>query len=212
MEMLKQVVRSVPALQTWVERVRSKREYDAWMRNGRTGGAPHIVKQRTVSEYAAAYRCPIFVETGTFQGAMVQAMAQRFETIFSIELSDALFERARRRFRSRPHITLLHGDSATVLPPLVKRLDRPALFWLDGHYSAGETARGIKDTPIYEELTSILDVKTPSHVVLIDDARCFVGQHDYPAIDELRAVVAQKRPDLTFDVCDDIIRIAPARA
>jgi hypothetical protein len=209
MQSLKRIIRELPAVQTWLEGVRSRREYEAWQKSGGEGPSPHLVKQRTIREYARRYGCTVLVETGTFRGQMIQAMRGAFERIISIELSPALFKAARRRFRSRPNVELQHGDSMVALPPIVKRLNSPALFWLDGHYSAGDTARGVKDTPIYEELTSILNAGEVGHVVLIDDARCFVGKNDYPALDELRAIVAQQRPDLEMVVRDDIIRIAP---
>src|ERR1051325_2291173 len=44
------------------------------------------------------------------------------------------------------------------------------------------------------------------HVILIDDARCFDGTHDYPTIDELRRAVLNIRPDWLFETANDIIR------
>jgi hypothetical protein len=81
------------------------------------------------------------------------------------------------------------------------------LFWLDGHYSGGITAKGPLDTPIVKELDSILNHSVTGHVILIDDARCFVGENDYPTIDELREILHTERPRWVFEVKDDIIRI-----
>ena len=55
------------------------------------------------------------------------------------------------------NVELLHGDSGTELGNVMNKINQPALFWLDGHYSAGVTAKGDKDTPIYEELVCILN-------------------------------------------------------
>ena len=55
----------------------------------------------------------------------------------------------------------------------VGKLEEPTLFWLDGHYSGGVTARGSKETPILDEVDKILSTKESRHVLIVDDARCF---------------------------------------
>jgi hypothetical protein len=211
MDLVKQLVRRVPGFQPWLERTRAEKEYLTWQQAGESGAAPHLVKQRTILEYAERHGCRTLVETGTFRGTMVNAMLNKFDRIISVELSPELYAAACRRFRGQPRVTLLHGDSGSVLPSVVSSLDRPTLFWLDSHYSSGDTARGVKDTPIYEELTTILALRDAGHVVLVDDARLFIGRHDYPTIDELTRVVKEARPDLSVTVRHDIIRIAPPR-
>ena len=52
---------------------------------------------------------------------------------------------------------MIQGDSGIELMNLAARIDQPSLFWLDGHYSAEETAKGDKETPVIEELQHILD-------------------------------------------------------
>jgi hypothetical protein len=47
------------------------------------------------------------------------------------------------------------------------------------------------------------------HVILVDDARAFGTLPDYPSLDELRTLAATHKPQLTFEVRDDIIRIHP---
>jgi hypothetical protein len=81
----------------------------------------------------------------------------------------------------------------------------PCLFWLDGHFSAGVTARGDVDTPIVAELDSVLGRSGWNDVVLIDDARLF-GQGDYPSLSWIQQRVADARPGWRFQVRDDIIR------
>lgn len=140
---------------------------------------------------------------------MVEALKHVFDKIYSIELSFELFEKATARFQSDPHIHIIHGDSGKKLGPIVDRIDQPALFWLDGHYSGGDTARGDKDTPIDEELHHILNAKEKRLVVLIDDARCFGTEPSYPSIDELTAMILSERPDVSISVEDDIMRVVP---
>lgn len=178
-----------------------------WERKGSPLPPPHAVKQREMRRYAAEFGLTVLVETGTFEGDMVEAMKGCFERIYSIELSEQLHAKAMQRFIRDANVTLIQGDSGVELGQLCAKLDRPALFWLDGHYSAGETARGEKDTPIYEELNHIFGSDINRHVILIDDARCFGNDADYPTIGELREFISTNRPDATVEVKDDIIRV-----
>lgn len=79
-----------------------------------------------------------------------------------------------------------------MLKRIVNELKEPAIFWLDGHYSGGVTAKGDKFCPIYEELEAILDSNF-NHIIIIDDLRSFVGQDDYPTISELREFVSVRK-------------------
>lgn len=181
---------------------------------GRTALPTDAMKQQTLRQYASRYNLRILVETGTCFGDTVEALKHDFDTIYSIELSEKLFAAAKERFKTSSHIELLHGDSGKVLKVVMERLDRPALFWLDAHYSGGSlrgkvTARGEKDTPIFEELEHILAVHASGHVIIIDDARCFGTDPAYPTIAELTAFVRSRREDLDIVIEDDSIRITP---
>ena len=68
---------------------------------------------------------------------------------------------------------------------------------------------GATETPIEGELKSLLAASAPDHVILIDDARMFTGEGDYPPIGELERRVATAKPNLHLSVKDDVIRIAP---
>ncbi|HUL02547.1 MAG TPA: hypothetical protein VLV16_04845 [Gemmatimonadales bacterium] len=199
-------------IRQWLRARRDRRTLEEWERRGRPVPPPHIVKQRLLRAYAERYGLRTLVETGTYRGDMVEAMRPVFEKIVSIELGQDLFTAARKRFKRVAHVELIQGDSATELRRVVERLDRPSLFWLDGHYSAGETARGQKDTPIYEELDQILGARDLGHVIVIDDARAFGSDPAYPSIDELRAFVLAKRPGARISIQDDSIRIEPPAA
>lgn len=192
-----------------IQRVREKRELKEWERTGRPAPSPHIVKQRTLRAISREFDLRILVETGTFHGEMVEALKDDFEYICSIELSSRLFQRARRRFERDTKVELIHGDSGVELKKVVTGLAQPTLFWLDAHYSAGVTGRGEKDTPVVEELGTILQAQGVEHVILIDDARCFGADPSYPSFSELLEFIKTKRPDYCVQVVDDIIRVLP---
>lgn len=168
----------------------------------------HIKKQKTIMLYQKKYRSEAFVETGTYLGDMVWAVKSIFKEIYSIELSDELYRNAVNRLKDYSHITIFHGDSGKVLIDLIPKIRKEAIFWLDGHYSGGITAKGEKECPIYEELTAIFksDLK---HILLIDDARLFNGTKDYPSISELSEFVSKHKPESKIKIENDIIRITP---
>lgn len=192
----------------WSVRRRQARELRAWERGGRVAvPAPHLVKQQTLKEYAGKYSLKSLVETGTLHGDMIEAMKGSFEMVYSIELSRELYKEAKDRFRADSNVELIQGDSGEELASLVTRLKGPALFWLDGHYSGGDTARGEEDTPIYKELGHILDSGEVGHVIIIDDARCFGTESGYPTIEELKEYITAKRGGLLIELKGDSIRI-----
>lgn len=184
-----------------------KKKFRKWTLSGKPIPPPHMVKQLTVKTYAAQFGIDIFVETGTYLGEMIGAVKYNFKKIYSIELGHELYENARKKFSKHKHILIVNGDSAEVLPEILMDMKEPCLFWLDGHYSGGNTAKGEKETPIMEELKQICAHPVKKHVILIDDAREFTGKNDYPTLESLRIFIGARLPHHEFDVQDDIIRI-----
>jgi hypothetical protein len=179
-----------------------------WEQKGRPAPPPHIVKQNIIKEYQQKYHTSILVETGTYMGDMVAAMCNSFNQIFSIELSEKLHRKAVKKFSTYSHIHLLQGDSGKQLNEIVKQLNEPALFWLDGHYSGGITAMGDKECPVPEELATIL-TSNYKHVILIDDARLFNGTHDYPTIEQVENILQSYGAKYNLDNQDDVLRLTP---
>ena len=167
-----------------------------------SGLPTEAAKAQTVIRYGQ--ETPTLVETGTYHGATIAACLGHFDRIYSIELDETLYEAARARFAGEPSVTVIQGDSSTELARLAALVDDPALFWLDAHYSYGETAKGPHDPPLPWELQAILERGEPD-VILIDDARHMGVLPDYPSIDEIRQLVGDRAS--SFDVENDIIRI-----
>lgn len=170
---------------------------------------PYVVKQKTVKEYAKKFFIHILIETGTYEGDMIYATKTTFSKIFSVELGKTLYEQAKKRFSRFAHISIIQGDSTKVLPDILANIRQPCLFWLDGHYSGGITAKDKLETPIMQELRHILDCSIAEYVILIDDARLFVGRNSWPTIKELQDLIFKAHSDWVFEVKDDIIRIHP---
>jgi len=204
----KKIVRFFP-FRRWLKKQRQKKEIAKWEKDGKPLPPPHAVKQVAIQNYSERFNLDILVETGTYYGDMVEAMRGVFSHIYSIELSHELYEKAKKRFKGEKQIELIWGDSGVEMEKIMGKLDQPALFWLDGHYSAGETARSDKDTPIYEELSHILNAKDRDNVVIIDDAHLFGEDPAYPGKEELFAFIKARMPEADIVVAEDSIRITP---
>lgn len=180
-----------------------------WEKNGRPSPPPHIIKQLAIKNVQKECSYTTLVETGTYLGDMVEAQRMNFLKIYSIELSERLWQGAVKRFKNFPDIEILQGDSGDVLKSLKDRLISPTIFWLDGHYSGGFTALGDKICPVFEELDAIFNNKNLKHIILIDDARLFIGTGGYPTTEELNEYVKANMPNYTMRIKDDIIHIRP---
>jgi len=170
-----------------------------------SGPQPHAVKEAAIQEYKKCYDIHTFVETGTYMGEMVEAMKNSFGKIYSIELNEELYQKAKEKFAKDNNVSIIHGDSGSILPSLLNSITEPVLFWLDGHYSCGFTSKGELDTPIKSELESIFVHANKGHVILIDDARLFNGTNDYPTYRDVKMIV--KKYGYTSKKGNDIIAI-----
>lgn len=177
---------------------------------GFTYPLPPFVKRAILKRAALDHSLRALVETGTQYGDTPWFFRGEMDEIWTVELSPDLAHLARRRFERFPTINVVEGDSAVQLGEIVPRLRHPVLFWLDGHYSAGLTARGASDCPIYDELLCVFGKCKQRWVVLIDDARCFGSEKDYPSLSELEKFVESALPGAVFSTEHDMIKIVPS--
>jgi hypothetical protein len=204
---LKKIIRHNTLCNKMLIHAHEEKSLQKWKKDGMPDQLPHELKQMVIKDYARKYGIKIFVETGTFLGQTVDAVKYAFNKIFSIELDDKLYNNAKTKFLKFKNISIIRGDSAEVLPGILNDISEPCLFWLDGHYSHGITAKAKIDTPILQELSHILSHPVKEHIILIDDAHFFNSQGDWPDIKKLEEMVHKERPDLIFEIKNDIIRI-----
>jgi hypothetical protein len=114
-----------------------------------------------------------FVETGTYQGDTIMEMSNFFKKLYTIELSDELYEKFQSREYDKNKVKSILGDSSEVMGQVIGELNGPTVFFLDGHYSSCGTAKGVKDVPLYEELESITNLFIYECIIIIDDLRLF---------------------------------------
>ncbi len=190
-----------------VEGYRIKQTYTDWLGKHKTATDPHAIKQLAVKTLAKKYGIRVFIETGTFLGDMVASVTSTFERIYSIELSEDLFNRAVKKFAGYNHVTILHGDSFQVLPEILRHIDAPCLFCLGSHYSRGSTEKEKREAALLEELKQVFNHPIKNHAILIEDAHLFAGKNDSPMLEFLRTCVETGLTYYKFDIRNDIIRI-----
>ncbi len=178
-----------------------------WYLRNKPIPSPPVYKERVVSEYGKRFGIDILFESGTFRGDTVYATKNQFKRMITVELFDYYYKNAVKLFKNDKHIEIYFGDSGKEIKRIIKSINKPALFWLDAHFVGPGTAKGKLNTPIMNELKTILSHKIKSHVILIDDAGYFNGKNDYPTIGKLKDMF--KDSGYSLKVENDIIRITP---
>lgn len=147
----------------------------------------------TSTEVFKRHANPVFIETGSYVGEGIDhALEAGFSEIYSIELSPYYHHFCCRKFFQYPNVRLIFGDSSVVLKVVLSNLQRRATFWLDGHYSAGNTALGNTHTPILQELAQIANHPIKTHTILIDDVRLFgTVEFDFIELHEIIDTIKQ---------------------
>ena len=69
------------------------------------------------------------------------------------------------------------------------------------------TAGAKRRTPVLPELEAIFAHPIRNHVILIDDARAFIGMKGYPTIKNLERLVRKGTDDYKMIISNDIIVI-----
>ena len=94
--------------------------------------------------------------------------------IYSIEIDKYYFDLVTARFKGNKSVELIHGDSAHCLGNVISKIPKETriTFWLDGHYSGGDTGRGVLDFSIIKELNQINNSGRINDIIIIDDSAC----------------------------------------
>lgn len=152
-------------------------------------------------------RCPnkYFIETGSYfgQGIQMALNSNLFEQIYSIELAPHFYEHCKKLFAKYPNVKLLQGNSGEVMPQILSQIDAPATFWLDGHYSSDNTAKGITNNPILDELESIRQHRIKNHTIMVDDLRLFgTSEFDFIEVDDIKQKILEINPKYKFTLLE----------
>lgn len=157
------------------------------------------IPREVLKKYAKAN---VFIETGTHIGNTVQvALELGFKKIYSIELAKHHYENCVKKFKRRPEVNLIYGASEYEIPKILSNLNEPAVFWLDGHYSEGDTALGEVAVPLYLELEAIAKHHINNHIILVDDVRLMGTEWKDISLDRVKELVLEVNPsyNITFE-------------
>lgn len=133
------------------------------------------IKKEVLAKYAN--KAPVFIETGTHTGNTTKiAAGLGFKMVYTIELAEHFYKQACDKFRYYKNVKCIFGDSQEKLKDILQDLNETAVFWLDGHWSMGDTACGEKAVPLLEELNIIKSHHINNHIILIDDIRLMGDQ------------------------------------
>ncbi|HEV3271364.1 MAG TPA: hypothetical protein VGZ93_04200 [Candidatus Methylacidiphilales bacterium] len=135
--------------------------------------------------------------------------------MFTIERAEGLYREHHEALRALGNVEPLYGDSKDLLPEVVSRLgDKPAIFWLDGHWSGGETAGENDECPLVSELETLSHRR--GDVILIDDARLFLSAppaphrpEQWPTFAEIAGLLTKQPHQPFIQVIDDVIFSVP---
>lgn len=150
------------------------------------------------------FRNEVFVESGSNRGDGVQmAINSGFFKVYSIELDRDLYQFCQTRFMDNPNVHIFQGDSGAILYEVIKEINTPITFWLDGHYSGGKTAKGKSNSPILKELNAIKKHPIKNHTILIDDIRLLgTVWFDYTTLAEVQKKILEINSKYRFIFVD----------
>lgn len=152
----------------------------------------------------------LFVETGTFMGDSLAAAAEIFPQCYSIEIAEELYQKAVKRFEGKSNAHVLLGSSVDKISEIDFSTSSSALFWLDAHYSGGDTG-GEGFCPLIDELKLISSLSLEKYV-MIDDARCILSPcngHRYCTLEQLIDALPKGNYNV---IINDIVISVPQRA
>ena len=157
-----------------------------------------------------------FVETGTNVAGTVAWAGRNFPRAISIEADPHFHALARARLASAANVELRLGESQAELVPVIAALRRPALVWLDAHWSGEGTAGEAMECPLLDEI-AVVDAGEFQHAILIDDARLFLNPpppphkaDQWPTIGAIVDLLRARYTDAFVTVTDDVIVRVPA--
>ncbi len=142
-----------------------------------------------------------FVETGTLGGEAI-AMVLRtglFSEIYSMDIDASFVSQASRRFSDYKNVHVFQGDTGKDLGQIIRKIDKPATFWLDAHTGSTDSLGG-KNCPVLEELEQIKHHPIKTHTILIDDMHCCgTAFFDFITQDQIIQKILEINSDYTID-------------
>ena len=168
---------------------------------------PHFIKKKALKEYSSS--STIWVETGTLVGDTAKYLSKVSKFVYTIEPSEKYYNLSVKNLKNYENVKIYNDTSENKLNDILEIIkpNSNVCFWLDGHWSGGDTFKGETDTPILSELDTIEKYlnKFSTLNILIDDFRIFdIGNNveTYPSKEVLIEYAAKN--NLKWRITRDI--------
>ena len=155
------------------------------------------------------------IEAGTYLGGSAIELAKIFETVYTIEKSEEIFEIGKKNLMNIRNISHIKGDTREVIENLIGGNDM-VLFWIDSHWSGGLTYGKDDECPLIDELRTIFSKTYKSAAIMVDDARLFMAPPPYPNNERnwptLKEISSEVPEEFEINIWEDVIYITPKSA
>lgn len=163
------------------------------------------------------YSIKKFIETGTYYGKTAYWASRHFDSVTTIEYSEQIYKKVTQKYAHIKNIEFRFGHTTSQLKELLLILEEPAIFWLDAHWSGGETYGKDDECPLVKEI-NLINQSEIEHFILIDDARLFMAPpplphkiDNWPNLSEVLITINSAR-DRYVVIIDDVIISVPVFA
>jgi hypothetical protein len=164
---------------------------------------------------SSALGAKTFVESGTYLASTARWASHYFEKVHTVEAAENLFRDNVARHGMIANIAFHHGESPRFLREVLPSLEGPAVFWLDAHWSGGDTFGESDQCPLISELEEIVKYDAP-HCLFIDDARMFLTpppaplpRRQWPDLDDIHEVLAKGKVRRKLMLLEDVLIAYP---
>lgn len=165
------------------------------------------VHEEIAKMLAKKHNLTSFVETGTWHGDSAKWAAPRFEKVITIEVIEEFYLESKRTLSEYWNVLCVHGDSRYDLNRILRDVERPALFWLDAHWTGHPNYKAE-----YGKCAVLDEIKTINYTyshdaIMVDDVRLFPSLMRIEPDEVIEALSFSGRRKVT--VKDDIFYAEP---
>ncbi|MGQ9818869.1 MAG: FkbM family methyltransferase [Candidatus Kapaibacteriales bacterium] len=156
-----------------------------------------------------------FVVVGTYLGETTLWASNYFKRVHSIEASSNYYRTVSRKLQNINNITLHLGISTNLLPNILSNLKGANLFYLDEHWTIGNTFFGDSECSVIPEI-KLISSYSENNFIFINNANMFISPtlhlhnpSQWSTIDAIITSLQKQKTESHIVVYDDVIISAP---